>query len=91
VNLHEAPLSLAVVMVGDPKLLFHACSNLASNAIKYSPPSSPIEVVARHESSRLVVQNRDHEIRIRLVTAGSLEGVRSTFMVGVPVRAPAAP
>ena len=34
---------------GDRKLLFHAFSNLISNAIKYSPPGSPIEVVARQE------------------------------------------
>jgi two-component system, OmpR family, sensor kinase len=49
---------------GDPKLLFHAFSNLISNAIKYSHPGSPTEVVARHEAGWLIVQVRDHGIGI---------------------------
>ena len=49
---------------GDPKLLFHAFSNLISNAIKYSPPASPTEVAARQEGDWLVVQVRDHGIGI---------------------------
>jgi two-component system, OmpR family, sensor kinase len=49
---------------GDPKLLFHAFSNLISNAIKYSPAASPTEVRAREESGWLVVQIRDHGIGI---------------------------
>jgi signal transduction histidine kinase len=56
--------SLPASMVGDPKLLFHAFSNLISNAIKYSPATSPIEVKARQESGCLVVQVRDHGIGI---------------------------
>jgi signal transduction histidine kinase len=56
--------SLPAVMHGDPKLLFHAFSNLISNAIKYSPASSPTEVKAREESGWLVVQVRDHGIGI---------------------------
>jgi len=56
--------SLPPVITGDPKLLFHAFSNLISNAIKYSPPGSPIEVVARVEQSWLVVQVRDRGIGI---------------------------
>jgi two-component system OmpR family sensor kinase len=55
---------LPVTISGDPKLLFHAFSNLISNAIKYSPAGSPIEVVARRELGRLVVQVRDHGIGI---------------------------
>jgi two-component system, OmpR family, sensor kinase len=51
-------------MYGDPKLLFHALSNLISNAIKYSPPASPIEVHARGQSDWLVVQVRDYGIGI---------------------------
>jgi len=51
-------------MYGDPKLLFHAFSNLISNAIKYSPASSPTEVRARAESGWLVVQVRDNGIGI---------------------------
>lgn len=64
VNLREDLEDLPAAIMGDPKLLFHAFSNLISNAIKYSPPASPIEVVARHESGRLVVQVRDHGIGI---------------------------
>jgi signal transduction histidine kinase len=51
-------------MHGDPKLLFHAFSNLISNAIKFSPPSSPTEVRAREEAGWLVVQVRDQGIGI---------------------------
>jgi signal transduction histidine kinase len=64
VNLREDLEDLPAAITGDPKLLFHAFSNLISNAIKYSPPASPIEVVARHESGHLVVQVRDHGIGI---------------------------
>jgi signal transduction histidine kinase len=55
---------LPATMHGDPKLLFHAFSNLISNAIKYSPPGSPTEVAARREGNWLVVQVRDHGIGI---------------------------
>jgi signal transduction histidine kinase len=55
---------LPAVIHGDPKLLFHAFSNLISNAIKYSPAGSPVEVVTRHEPGRLVVQVRDRGIGI---------------------------
>jgi two-component system OmpR family sensor kinase len=56
--------SLPGTIDGDPKLLFHAFSNLISNALKYSPAGSPVEVVARQEPGRLVVQVRDHGIGI---------------------------
>ena len=56
--------SLPATIHGDPKLLFHAFSNLISNAIKYSPAGSPIEVVARQEPGWLVVQVRDCGIGI---------------------------
>ncbi|HTV94452.1 MAG TPA: ATP-binding protein [Steroidobacteraceae bacterium] len=49
---------------GDPKLLFHAFSNLISNAIKYSAADSPTEVKAREEAGWLVVEVRDHGIGI---------------------------
>jgi signal transduction histidine kinase len=57
-----SPLPAAIH--GDPKLLFHAFSNLISNAIKYSPPGNPIEVVARQEAAWLAVQVRDCGIGI---------------------------
>lgn len=56
--------SLPATMVGDPKLLFHAFSNLISNAIKYAPAASPTEVKARQESGWLVVHVRDQGIGI---------------------------
>jgi signal transduction histidine kinase len=56
------PMPLSVY--GDSKLLFHAFSNLVSNAIKYSPSASPIEMHARQESDWLVVQVRDYGIGI---------------------------
>jgi two-component system, OmpR family, sensor kinase len=49
---------------GDQKLLFHAFSNLISNAIKYSAVGSQTEVIARQEPGWLVVQVRDHGIGI---------------------------
>jgi two-component system OmpR family sensor kinase len=55
---------LPATIHGDPKLLFHAFSNLISNAIKYSPAGSPVEVVTRHEPGRLVVQVRDRGIGV---------------------------
>jgi signal transduction histidine kinase len=128
VNITEHFEDLPATIHGDPKLLFHAFSNLISNAIKYSAPGSPIEVDARQEKGELVVQVRDHGIGIpakdpqRLfqryfrggnatgiagtgvglhlvamvvslhqgeVFAESLEGVGSTFIVRLPVRASA--
>jgi two-component system, OmpR family, sensor kinase len=56
--------SLPAAVHGDPKLLFHAFSNLISNAIKYSPASSPTEVKACEETGWLVVEVRDHGIGI---------------------------
>jgi signal transduction histidine kinase len=56
--------SMPATMYGDPKLLFHAFSNLISNAIKYSPASSPTEVRACEEAGWLAVQVRDHGIGI---------------------------
>ena len=64
VNITEDFADLPATISGDRRLLFHAFSNLISNAIKYSPPGSPIEVVARQELEYLVVQICDHGIGI---------------------------
>ena len=64
VVINEDISPLPATIHGDPKLLFHAFSNLISNAIKYSPAGSPIEVIARQEPGRLTVQVRDHGIGI---------------------------
>jgi two-component system, OmpR family, sensor kinase len=63
-TLTEAIGPLPASIYGDPKLLFHALSNLISNAIKYSPLGSPVEMSARREAQRLVIQVRDHGIGI---------------------------
>jgi signal transduction histidine kinase len=128
VNISEHFEDLPTIIYGDQKLLFHAFSNLISNAIKYSAPGTPIEVEARQEKDELIVRVRDHGIGIpardrqRLfqryfrgtnatgiagtgvglhlvaivvslhqgeVIAESLEGVGSTFVVRLPLRAPA--
>jgi two-component system OmpR family sensor kinase len=56
--------NLPATIHGDQKLLFHAFSNLISNAIKYSAAGSQTEVIARQEQGWLVVQVRDHGIGI---------------------------
>jgi two-component system OmpR family sensor kinase len=63
-NIIEDFENLPPTIDGDPKLLFHAFSNLISNAIKYSPAGSPIEVIARTERGGLLVQIRDHGMGI---------------------------
>ena len=63
-NIIEDFENLPPTIDGDPKLLFHAFSNLISNAIKYSPAGSPIEVIARTERGGLLVQVRDHGMGI---------------------------
>jgi signal transduction histidine kinase len=64
VTITEDFAPLPPIIRGDPKLLFHAFSNLISNAIKYSRVGSPVEVVARQESDWLIVQVRDSGIGI---------------------------
>jgi two-component system OmpR family sensor kinase len=81
---------LPASIYGDPKLLFHAFSNLISNAIKYSPAGSPIEVVARGEQGRLVVQVCDHGIGIPARDRGRLferyfRGSNATAVAGTGV------
>jgi two-component system OmpR family sensor kinase len=63
-NIVEDVKGLPAMINGDPKLLFHAFSNLISNAIKYSPLGTPIDVVARQELGQMVVQVRDRGMGI---------------------------
>jgi two-component system OmpR family sensor kinase len=81
---------LPATIHGDPKLLFHVFSNLISNAIKYSPAGSPIEVIARQEPGRLMVQVRDHGIGIPARDRGRLferyfRGSNATAVAGTGV------
>jgi len=56
--------NLPQTMIGDPKLLYQAFSNLVSNAIKYSPIGKPVQLSASDEKGRLVVTVRDEGIGI---------------------------
>ncbi len=64
VIIHEDFEDLPDTIEGDPKLLFHAASNLVSNAVKYSPPGSLVEVSTRTEPNRVIVAVRDRGIGI---------------------------
>jgi two-component system, OmpR family, sensor kinase len=55
-----------MAMIGDPKLLFQAFSNVLSNAIKYSPGEGEIEVSAEIFVNEVVVAIADHGIGIPL-------------------------
>lgn len=63
-NIDERYEDLPRTLCGDPKLLFHAFSNLVSNAIKYSPQGSPIVVTAARDGDHVVVRVLDHGIGI---------------------------
>jgi len=51
-------------MVGDPKLLYQAFSNLVSNAIKYSALGKPVQLTATVDKDRLMATVRDEGIGI---------------------------
>lgn len=51
----EVPLVLV-----DPVLFEQVFVNLLENAVKYTPERSPIEVTARTEGDRIVIEVRDH-------------------------------
>ncbi|MBY0579283.1 MAG: MCP four helix bundle domain-containing protein [Burkholderiales bacterium] len=55
---------LPVTMVGDPKLLYQAFSNLISNSVKYSPAGSPIDVIGHIDSGQIVIAVEDKGIGI---------------------------
>jgi PAS domain S-box-containing protein len=48
----------------DESLLHHIVGNLFSNACKYSPPGSPVEISLLHREAHLVLSIRDHGIGI---------------------------
>jgi signal transduction histidine kinase len=47
-------------VVSDEALLHHIVGNLFSNACKYSPPESPLEITLRHQGDGLTLSIRDH-------------------------------
>ena len=62
--LNESGVSAQIPITGDPRLLFQAVSNLISNAVKYSAPGSPIDVVAGRVEDTVRVSVSDHGIGI---------------------------
>jgi two-component system, OmpR family, sensor kinase len=62
--IHEDFEDLPDTIEGDPKLLFHAVSNLVSNAVKYSPPGSLVELSTRTAPNRVILAVRDRGMGI---------------------------
>ncbi len=60
ISVEGAPLLLPL----DPQLLRHILVNLLSNACKYSPEGSPVEVEARVRDKQVEIQVADHGIGI---------------------------
>jgi two-component system OmpR family sensor kinase len=60
----ERPVTLdaadPVVLLGDEAHLRQALANLVTNALRHTPPASPIEVATRLTHGRAVVEVRDH-------------------------------
>jgi two-component system, OmpR family, sensor kinase len=54
----------SLVVAADAKLLFQVFSNILSNAIKYSPPESPIEIGAHPDRGAVVVSIGDRGMGI---------------------------
>ena len=71
-NILEDYADLPATIPGDPQLLFHAFSNLVSNALKYSAPGTPVEVSARPDDGHVIVRVCDHGIGIPARDRGRL-------------------
>jgi signal transduction histidine kinase len=61
---HDRPLRIEIPdrleVETDETSLAQALSNLLDNAAKFSPPGSPIEVIAEAQGTELVIKVRDH-------------------------------
>lgn len=55
----DLPADLPMVEI-DGLLIEQVLVNLLDNALKYTPPSSPLEIRARHDGRRLTLTLRDH-------------------------------
>ncbi|MBK5654493.1 hypothetical protein QU42_15655 [Bradyrhizobium sp. UASWS1016] len=63
-NIHQALGATSLPVLGDAKLLFQMFGNLISNALKYSPDGSLIEVAAAIEGDQVAIAVRDHGMGI---------------------------
>lgn len=64
VQLSEHMADARQAMDGDPILVFHALSNLVSNAVKYSPLHAVIDVSALSRDGRTIIEVRDQGMGI---------------------------
>jgi signal transduction histidine kinase len=60
VELVVAPACRDTTVIGDGQALRHVFGNLLDNAVKYSPPGSPIEVRLSPAEGQLAVEVTDH-------------------------------
>jgi signal transduction histidine kinase len=60
IRLHIDPAPELRRAVFDESLLHHIVGNLFSNACKYSPPDSPVEIALHHHAPNLILTVRDH-------------------------------
>jgi signal transduction histidine kinase len=86
-DIREDFAGLPASIEGDAKLLFAMFSNLISNAVKYSPVGSPVELVARNDGNQgLLVSVTDRGIGIPECDRSRLfdRYFRGTNALGVP-------
>jgi signal transduction histidine kinase len=60
----EIGIDPGLILAGDPLLLRMLVNNILENAIKYSPPSSPISIHLQKEGNHIVLRIADQGIRI---------------------------
>jgi two-component system sensor histidine kinase SenX3 len=64
IPLRETPPSEDLVVACDPAQVVSAVTNLLDNAVKYSDEGAPVELGARREGDRAVIEVRDHGIGV---------------------------
>ena len=73
---HRCPIQLTGETLptarGDEDLLRHILSNLLTNAVKYSKPSSPVEFSLQRQNGAVLFNVRDHGIGIPAADQGQL-------------------
>jgi signal transduction histidine kinase len=74
----------SVVIWGDRIRLQQILTNLLSNAAKYSPPGTPIEVTARLRSSEVSERGRWRRARQKAPHQGSIEIAVRDYGLGIP-------